>query len=147
MKRTFLLAFLSIFILTGCSLGVGNVQTKTEYALGEEAFLDQYQITCNDYEILDNYNEKNGQFLKVNYTVTNNSDTSTTVYTASDFKLLQDDKEYSNLIQKEIEFTPYKTEKLEIIFDLSDNTITEPYKTIFYSNVATNNVAFILEKE
>jgi len=130
-------------LISGC--GISNKQTQTEYQVNEEAFIDYYQITCNNYEIIDSYDAKTGKFLKVNYTLTNNSDEQKEIHLQDDFKLYLNDDIILAMTNDNVILNSSETKKIEIAFDLSnmENT-SEPYKVIFYSNVVTNNIAFVL---
>lgn len=138
-----LLVSFSIILLTGC--GISNVQNKTEYNIKEKATIDNYQLVCNNYEIKDN-------ILKVNLELLNKNKQDKTISLINNFEII-------NIIDNEIIPKNISSEKVEIVkdnesisielkFDIKDIdfNITD-YKIIFYSGVATNNIAFILEEE
>lgn len=138
-----ILVLFSISLLTGC--GISNMQNKTEYYIGEKAIIDDYQLTCNNYVIKDN-------ILKVNLELANNNKQDKTVSLINNFEII-------NIIDNGIIPKNISSEKVEIVkdnesinielkFDIKDIDINvKDYKIIFYSGVATNNIAFILEEE
>lgn len=139
-------AIFSIILLTGCG-NVSNIQNKTEYYIGEEANIDNYLITCNDYEIL-------GKKLKVNLILTNKNKQTKTVSFKNNFSIYNIDgsenipENISNDEVKTIESG--KSMNIYLEFDFNDYDINTDelrnYKILFYSGVATNNIAFILEE-
>lgn len=138
-----ILVLFSISLLTGC--GINKVQNKTEYYIGEKAMIDNYQLTCNNYTIKDDV-------LKVNLELLNKNKQDKTVSLINNFEII-------NINDNEIIPKNISNEKVEIIkdgesinielnFDIKDIDINvNDYKIIFYSGVATNNIAFILKEE
>lgn len=142
MKKSVLkgiLILLSITTITGCSnIGVQNVQNKTEFKVNEEAFVDHFQITCTKYEQIANT-------LKVNYIVTNNSNENTKISLQTDFKLVVTDTEFINSSSNgTILLNASETKEIIVSFDLN-GTMSKPYTVLFYSNVVSNNIGFILD--
>ena len=137
------LGIFSLLMLTGC--GITNIDNKTEYYIGEKAIIDNYQLTCNNYEI-------KGNLLKVNLELVNNYKQDKTVSLINNFEII-------NIIDNETIPENISNEKVEIIgdnesidielkFDIKDIDFNiNDYKIIFYSGVATNNIAFILKEE
>lgn len=137
------LGIFSLLMLTGC--GITNIDNKTEYYIGEKAIIDNYQLTCNNYEI-------KGNLLKVNLELVNNYKQDKTVSLINNFEII-------NIIDNGIIPKNISSEKVEIIgdnesidielkFDIKDIDFNiNDYKIIFYSGVATNNIAFILKEE
>lgn len=135
-----------LLLLTGC--GINNAVIKTEYYLGETATIDHYEIEYTDFSELDVYNNENGKFLKVNYTLTNKSAGQKTVNIYNDFKFYNyDNKLISPITNDEIVLEVGDTKSFAIVFDITDKQDMDQYKIIFYSNVVSNNIAFIIERE
>lgn len=149
MKKKFWIGLLSIILLTGCNTNISNEPKKTTYNINEEAFLDHFQIICTDFKLQNQSLENTSQLLKVNYTVTNNSDQKTQINLKKDFQLYTDNKDLINSISEEIvSLNASETKEIEVLFNINNDSQTEnssPYTVIFYSNVATNNIGFILE--
>lgn len=134
-----LIILLSI-VLSGC--GINNVQTKTEFHIGEQANIDDYLVTCENYE------EKDG-ILKVNFKLTNNNKQEKAISLQNNFEIYSTEdqdikvknissKEIINVDANESIDVPLEFDISNIQFDVSN------YKILFYSGVATNNIAFIL---
>jgi len=133
----------SIIMLTGCG-NIDNVQNKTEYYIGEEAKIDNYLLTCKDYEIVDNV-------LRVNLEIINKNSQKKTVSFKNNFSIYSiDDSENipENISSEEVKIIEAnQSMNINLEFDLKNINIDElsNYKVLFYSGVATNNIAFILE--
>lgn len=137
-----ILGILYLSMLSGC--GVSNIENKTEYYIGENAVIDNYQATCNSYQIKDN-------ILKVNLDLTSKNKEKQTVSLINNFEII-------NTIDNEIKPKNISSDKIEIIkdnesinieleFDINNIDFNaKDYKIIFYSGVATNNIGFILEE-
>lgn len=144
MKNRKLLVLGSILLLlTGC--GVNNTVLKTEYGINENAKIDHYEIICTDSVYLNQYNDKSGKFLKVNYTLTNKSNSLKTVQVQSDFKIYKDENLISPISSDKLDLNAGETKDIEVIFEITEHADWNNYKIIFYSNVVTNNIAFVIE--
>ncbi len=148
MKKKIWLSILVVIFLTGCTTGIENTPKKTTYNVNEEAFIDHFQITCTNFEVENQNTENSRKKLKVNYTVTNNSNQKTEINLQKDFQLYTESKDLTNSISEgTISLNASETKEIEVLFQLEDDN-QEPkptYTIIFYSNVATNNIGFVLE--
>lgn len=138
-----LLVSFSIILLTGC--GISNVQNKTEYNVKEKATIDNYQLVCNNYEIKDNV-------LKVNLELLNKNKQDKTISLINNFEIINiNDNETipENISNEKVEIIgDNESIDIELEFDIKNIDINiNDYKIIFYSGVATNNIAFILKEE
>jgi len=139
------LSMFSLLLLTGCG-NVSNIQNKTEYYIGEEASIDNYLITCKNYEVL-------GKKLKVNLELINNNKQNKTVSFKNNFDIYStigtSEVVPENISEEDVKIIESgKSMNIDLEFDFNDININElsNYKILFYSGVATNNIAFILEE-
>lgn len=138
-----ILVLFSISLLTGC--GINKVQNKTEYYIGEQATIDNYQLVCNNYEIKDDV-------LKVNLELSNKSKQTKTISVINNFEIINiNDNENipKNISNDKVEIIEgNETVNIELEFDINAIDINiNNYKIIFYSGVVTNNIAFVLKEE
>ena len=138
-----ILVLFSISLLTGC--GINKVQNKTEYYIGEQATIDNYQLVSNNYEIKDDV-------LKVNLELSNKSKQSKTISLINNFEIINiNDNENipKNISNDKVEIIEgNESIDIELEFDIKDMNINiNDYKIIFYSGVVTNNIAFVLKEE
>ena len=147
MKNILKILVFSIFfigILAGC--GVSNKAVKTEYKVNEVATIDQYRILCKGYEIINQYQDQMGKFLKIDYKITNLRDQSYYLDLQNDFQLQVDSGKYIPAITSDhIEIKGNEEKTLEIVYDLKEYESMESYKVIFYSGVVSNNIAFVIQ--
>lgn len=141
---------ISIILLTGCATNIENAPKKTTYNINEEAFIDHFQIVCTDFKTESSEMADSEKILKVNYMVTNNSSQKTEINLQKDFQLYDENKNLINSISEgTVSLNASETKEIEVLFKVNENeqeeNIKQPYTVIFYSNVATNNIGFILE--
>lgn len=134
MKKIAIIGCLVLILSTGC--GLENKAPQTEYKVNEEAFIDSYQIECNDFEKTDN-------ILEVNYTLTNQSNQQVTVEPSNAFRLVQQDQMISANEDSSVTLEPSETKKLTVTFNVTETQ--DQYKVLFYSGVVDNNIAFRLK--
>lgn len=139
--------FLTVLLLFLCVSGCSNInknEIKTEYLIGEEAEIDNYLITINDYVY-----EENDKTLKVNLELLNKDSNTKNVSLKNDFEIYDINNVIINDIDNvsdnsELEVLNNERVNIELKFDVSkiNEFDINNYKIIFYSRVATNNIAF-----
>lgn len=141
--KKIILIFLTIILLTGCSLNLNRkTNNKTSYEINELATIDHYNI------ILEKYNEEQDDdeeyYLKTTFKITNNS-TNKTHISNNDFKILNNiDNNYDIAINNfNVSLQSKETKEIEVEFKISRN---RNYKILFYSNVVSNNISFEINK-
>lgn len=143
--KVLLLILLVAPLLTGC--GEEKRVYKTEYEINEVAIIDHYEVIYKGYTATKNE-------IHIDFAIKNNSNSAKEINLSKDFVIYTNESQkITNPYQEQIiTINPDETEEFEVIVtaeELFDNTTGEltenfdTYKILFYSNVATNNIAFL----
>lgn len=123
---------LIVVVLTGCN----NKQLKTQYSLGEVAYLDDIEIKLTKSLI------KDDKELELTFDITNNQDNTITISADNNFKFYLDQIQmlnmydnHNNIIKKG------QTISYVLKYDVTSN-VRKTYEILFYSGIVENNIKF-----
>lgn len=134
MKKIFYLFAMAfvLVLLTGC----GNKQLKSQYDVGEDAYLDDIELKLTKVLI------KDDQELELTFDITNNQDNTITISADNNFRfylnqmqMLNRYDNHKNIIKKG------QTISYVLNYDITSN-VRKSYEILFYSGIVENNIKF-----
>lgn len=142
-KKIILLLIISIFMVGCGNLDAPSTPNKTEFTVNEVATIDHYQIELNDVIETSTYQgekPENDTFLILEFKITNESGEEQVITPNTNFKLMLDDGNYSDLGHTEpVKISANDSIAYQVVYDVPE---MDSYSVLFYSGVVSNNIKF-----